>query len=105
MLDTVKAILATPSINVTELLGPSLRAGGSNVDPALPLGALTLVLKEVPHDNLSFDNVSGYVILTGVTVAMFLLRLYSRKFVTKRIRPEDWVMLVATVGSPDFFYM
>ncbi|KAF3172517.1 hypothetical protein TWF225_005183 [Orbilia oligospora] len=100
MAETVDLLLAKGSpVNVTELLGPVLAQGGMAFGPVLALQALSLVLKEVPHDSVSFKNVTTYIVMTAVSVAFVLVRLYSRQFVTKKIRPEDWAMIPAIIVS------
>ncbi|KAF3909220.1 hypothetical protein ABW20_dc0103215 [Dactylellina cionopaga] len=100
MAETVDLLLAPNSpVNVTQLLGPVLAQGGMAYGPALALQALKLVLQQVPHNNVSFENVTAYIIMTAVSVAFVLVRLYSRKFVTKKIRPEDWAMIPAIIVS------
>ncbi|EPS41737.1 hypothetical protein H072_4340 [Dactylellina haptotyla CBS 200.50] len=100
MAETVDLLLAPNSpVNVTALLGPVLQQGGMAYGPVIALQALKLVLKEVPHDNVSFKNVVAYIIMTAVSVAFVLVRFYSRKFVTKKIRPEDWAMIPAVIVS------
>ncbi|KAK6533811.1 hypothetical protein TWF694_002740 [Orbilia ellipsospora] len=100
MAETVNLLLAPNCpVNVTALLGPVLQQGGMAYGPMLALQALSLVLKEVPHNNVSFKNVVAYIIMTAVSAAFFLARLYSRKFVTKKIRPEDWAMIPAVIVS------
>lgn len=98
MEQTVDLMLSPNStVNVTELLGPVLAQGGMDYGPSVALMALKMVLAEVPHDNVSFQNVTAYIVMTAVSVAFVLVRFYSRMFVTKKIRPEDWAMLPAIV--------
>ncbi|KAF3938758.1 hypothetical protein ABW19_dt0200454 [Dactylella cylindrospora] len=100
MAETVDLLLSPNStVNATELLGPVLQQGGMAFGPVLALQALKLVLMEVPHDNVSFKNVTAYIVMTAVSVAFVLVRLYSRQFVTKKIRPEDWAMIPAIITS------
>ncbi|KAF3918307.1 hypothetical protein ABW21_db0205084 [Orbilia brochopaga] len=100
MAQTVDLLLAPNSpVNVTTLLGPVLAAGGSPFGPSIALQALKLVLEQVPHNNVSFKNVTAYVTMTAVSVAFVIVRLYSRQFVTKKIRPEDWAMIPALIAS------
>ncbi|KAJ6256807.1 LOW QUALITY PROTEIN: hypothetical protein Dda_8675 [Drechslerella dactyloides] len=101
MAQTVDLLLAPNSpVNLTTLLGPVLAAsGGAPFGPGLALQALKLVLEQVPHDNVSFQNVTTYITMTAVSVAFVIVRLYSRHFVTKKIRPEDWAMIPAIIVS------
>ena len=96
MLKATQDVLHSPII-VTALSPIIDAAAGSQVNLTQNLGALIAVGQTFPHDNISWKGNVSYAILTGAGFLAILTRLYARQFITKRLRLDDWVALVAEV--------
>ena len=84
---------------------PALARSNPSANATESLYGLAMFLKtREPYESTAPETIRTYIITTAVTAIFIALRFYVRRFVTGKIRPEDWVILAAFVSILFVFF-